>query len=207
MTTQQSDVNGDTTFTGVNVNQVIDVTFGDHPLGSGAYATPLPLNFQPGELQEQTYEFYIYYVPVAFAVTLDVETLDEPTQLINVNGAIYLVVNGGQSTLYGFGTAQIIVSNSSQYSYQIDWGPTSPASQYIEPAVDPLDVDVTGLNAGEIMNIDGLYRLCVTGNCEVVTITAWDETGIAILTSVDITVNGNVVATNGQHIGTYDGAV
>lgn len=207
VTTQQSDANGDTTFTDVDTTQVIDISFGDHPLGTGAYVTPLPLNFQANELQGgQTYEFYIYYVPVAFAVTLDVETLDELTQLINVNGAIRLVVNG-TSTLYGYGTAQIVVSTDPQFSYLIDWGPTNPASQYIEPAVDPLPVNVIGMTAGQTRNIDGLYRLCQSGNCEVVTITAWDQTGTNILNTVDITVNGTVVG-SGQHTGTYDvGAV
>ncbi|MBU1016157.1 hypothetical protein KJ657_03645, partial [Patescibacteria group bacterium] len=206
--TQQSDSNGDTTFTGVAVNQAIDVTFGNHPLGPGAYTTPIPVSFLAGELTDgQNYDFTIYYVPVASSVTLDVQTLDEATQLINVNGAISLIVNGSQPALYGYGTAAIVVSNDSQYSYQIDWGPTDPASQYIEPAIDPVAVDVSALSGGAHLAVDGLYRVCSSGNCEVVTITAWDETGLAILNSVSITLN-SVVVGNGQHIGTYDvGAV
>ncbi len=202
-TTKQSDGSGDASFTGVDVTQAIAISFGNHPSQPGIYTTPLPINFLANQLVSgQVYEFDIYYVHNSWALTLDITTVDEPTELINVNGAVSLSVNGGAYTLYGYGPTQIVVSNdTANYAYQIDWGPAL-VSGYIEPLVDPLTVDLTGVNAGEVYGVVGLYRECVSGNCEVVTITAYDENN-AILNSASISVN-NVVVGTGQHTGLYD---
>jgi hypothetical protein len=202
-TVANSDINGIVTFTDVPVGAAINIGFGNHPLGTAVFTTPADLDFAANDLlPDQTYHFTVYYVPAGNSVTVTIDTVAQDDPALNVNGAIYLVVNGGTPTLLGYGTATTVLSdNSTLFSYDVDWGPTNPASSYMEPLDDPHAVTPADLTAG---HITGVYRLCPT-QCAVVQLTAYD-TSIApanILSTAGITVNGIPVG-SGQHIGTYE---
>ncbi|MBU1934835.1 hypothetical protein KKF04_02150 [Patescibacteria group bacterium] len=200
---QTTDASGETAFADVPVDADITISFGAHPTDP-SFTTPNDIVFMANQLEaDLAYDITVYYVPTANAITLSVMTVDENDHLLFVDGEINLIVNDGSPLLYGYGVAEIIVSNDQAYSYQIDWGPTSPASQYIEPINDPQAVD-SDVAAGTIVSVLGEYRMCPSV-CSVVDITAYEDTidPSAILAST-ITIDGTPVSTNGEHTGTYE---